>query len=173
MDSSIGSTFQWGYTRAFRAVVAHPRPRCEDPGKWISFLPSAMLQSRRLEVFDALALEVLTHPHLRTSCYQGKMALHPLPLYPHRIALMFYCDGPSQDVVFEHLKPVARAHRRALLKSGELSTKDAFLGRWEYKSDMQTTQELAAGTHDAQVSLMMALWGDSAASPPRAGRLRR
>lgn len=168
MDKQTGSSIQWGYTRAFRAALLHPRvnPHRDDAGKWISFLPASMPPGRRQEVFDALAHDVFTHPQLRSLSSCAKMALRPLALYPHRIALMFYCDGASQHLVLDALKPVARAHRRALLKSGELSVSDKFLRQWAYKSDAQTTKELEAGKHDAQTSLMM-LFGLQNISPPR------
>lgn len=148
----------WGFQGHghFRAVV---RAGVTQPdglrGKWISFLPAALPSHVRQSLFDELGRLVLLDPHsLSADCHNGKMAVRPVIDHPDKVALMFY----SRVDLKENLKPLLQAHARSVrqrcIAQGLLEPNDGFLGRWFYKTDAQTTQELARGTHVSQRDLI-------------------
>ena len=161
----------WGFTRAFRVVARAGRSAHQDPGKWISFLPTAMSAAHRQKLFDDLAAEVLADPSRAQLCDSAKMACEPLWTHPDRVALMFYCDASRRQDLLARLRPVVRRHRKAWVARGELVAGDGFLGGWTFKTDAQTTAEIEAGTHPAQLARWMALMGEPPA--PKVGKPRR
>lgn len=161
-----------GYRPGFR-IVRRPGAALRAPGKWIAWLPVSCAPDVRERLVERFFEAVQADPFLGPRCSQAKLCLKALVQDPNRVAWMVYCETEDADAVGAGLKQLARAHRRHALRAGELQPRDGgFLG-WRFKTDHETRQELAQGTHPRQIALWMELLGVEATLPNATSRSNR